>query len=460
MKKNKLAMLTLAAVMTLGCASITTMAAQGWVYENSAWVYYNSSGYKVYNEWQAGADGYYRYIGSNGTMSTNAWVDNDNYYVDSNGIMIYSTWLQVPNDYSDSGYTWYYFNSTGKAIKNQWYEIDSKWYNFDDSGEMQTGWLEDGMYYSGSDGAMRTGWQYLYPEDYDEDDYAYYYYPFEEEEDGKNWYYFSSNGKKVVPDTDDDEIKQKLIGGVYYCLDETGAMMTGWVCITGDESDDITDYRYVDDSGQIRTGWYSVEPPEDLSGEYVYEVEWFYFSSKGVPKAGVDWDEAETSNLSTLNGYTYLFNDYGTPAFGMKKVYYGDDDEYYTYYFGTRAESSMQTGKMTLIDNGVSTTYYFSSTGRGYTGVYDGYLYYKGKIQKADSGSKYDVISMPDGNGYNNYVVSTTGKVMKNADVKDSAGNEYETGSTGILILENDDDDVYGHYTSPEEPDWYAYDYY
>lgn len=445
-------MLALAAVMTLGCASMTTMAAQGWVYENSAWVYYNSSGSKVYNEWQAGADGYYRYIGSNGTMSTNAWVDNDNYYVDSNGIMIYSTWLQVPNDYSDSGYIWYYFNSAGKAIKNQWYEIDGSWYCFDDVGEMQIGWLEDEMYYCGSDGKMVTGWQKLIPYDY-EDDYD-YYYPFAEIDDGMRWYYFTSNGKKVVPDDSDGEIKQKLIEGVYYCLDETGAMQTGWVCTTGDDSDDITDYRYVDESGKVRTGWYSIYPPEDLSGEYEYEVEWFYFSSKGVPRAGESWDDSTTSDLTSISGYTYLFNDYGTPAYGLKKVYYGNDGDYYTYYFGTRSQSSMQTGKHTLMDNGVSTTYYFSSTGRGYTGVYDGYLYYKGKIQKADSGSKYEVISMPNGDEYLNYLVSTTGKVMKNADVKDSDSNEYETSSSGILILENDDDDVYGYYRSPEEPDW------
>jgi len=90
----------------------------------------------------------------------------------------------------------------------------------------------------------------------------------------------------VVPDDSGDEISTKKINGVYYCLAEDGAMQTGWVCVTGDESENIEDYRYVDENGQVRTGWYSVEPPEDLRNNYEYDVEWFYFSNKGVPEVG------------------------------------------------------------------------------------------------------------------------------------------------------------------------------
>lgn len=107
---------------------------------------------------------------------------------------------------------------------------------------------------------MVTGWQRLLPPD-EKDDDSDYSGPYESVDDGKYWYYFSTNGKKVVPDDSGDEISTKKINGVYYCLAEDGAMQTGWVCVTGDESENIEDYRYVDENGQVRTGWYSVEPP-------------------------------------------------------------------------------------------------------------------------------------------------------------------------------------------------------
>ena len=34
---------------------------------------------------------------------------------------------------------------------------------------MEIGWILDDMYYTGSDGVMRTGWQKLYPPDDDDD---------------------------------------------------------------------------------------------------------------------------------------------------------------------------------------------------------------------------------------------------------------------------------------------------
>lgn len=213
-----------------------------------------------YNEWRKGGDGYWRYLNGNGVMAVDSWVDNDDYYVDSNGIMVAGKWLQVPNSDADTGYDWYYFNSTGKCMKERWEKINNNWYYFDDTGLMQTGWVLDDMYYCGSNGVMQTGWQRLAPPDGYEDEEEDNGGPFETEDDGKYWYYFNSNGKKVVPDSDGDNVKQKKINGEYYCLREDGAMQTGWVCVTGDESDSIADYRFVDANGQVRSGWYTAEP--------------------------------------------------------------------------------------------------------------------------------------------------------------------------------------------------------
>ncbi|ETP71091.1 hypothetical protein UYO_2968, partial [Lachnospiraceae bacterium JC7] len=75
-------------------------------------------------------------------------------------------------------------------------------------------------------------------------------------------------------------------------------------------------------------------------------------------------------------------------------------------------------------------TFYAQSNGRGYTGVKDGYLYYNGKLQCADTDCKYMICTV---NG-KDYVVSTSGVVQKNkSSLKDSDGNKVSTNSDGTL---------------------------
>ncbi len=455
MKKKNWAVLALAAVMSLGTAGITAMAASGWVQEGNSWAYYSASGDRQYNVWRQGNDGFWRYLNGNGVMAVDSWVDNDDYYVDSNGIMVAGKWLQVSNADSQSGYDWYYFNSTGRCMRERWEKINNNWYYFGDTGVMQTGWILDDMYYCGDDGVMQTGWQKLYPaEEQYEDDYN--SGPMiDQNDDGRYWYYFGSNGKKVVPDDDGDNIKQKKINGVYYCLAEDGAMQTGWVCVTGDESQDIQDYRYVDSNGQVRVGWYSAEPPEALSSQYEHDVEWFHFNNKGVPTVGPEYGSATSKDLEKINGNTYLFGPNGVPVYGLQRVN-NDYDEagYSSYYFGTREQSCMLKGKFNLDEGGDRRQYYFTNTGRGYTGVHDNYLYYMGKLQMADSGSKYEVFTI----GEKNYVINAAGRIAKNTTVKDRDGVKYKTNSGGVLVKEDDEDVDGGVYSNPEEPDWSAWE--
>ena len=454
MKKTGLAVFALAAVMSLGAVGVTAFAATGWAQEGNNWVYYNNNGSKVTNAWRQAQDGTWRYLESSGAMAADKWVDNDDYYVDSSGIMITNKWLQVANSRKASGYDWYYFGTNGKCLKEKWAQIDGQYRYFGDTGAMETGWVLDNMYYCDDSGVMVTGWKKLTPpEEYqDEDTHT---GPFETVSDGQYWYYFGTNGKKVVPNENGTNVKQKKINGTYYCLREDGAVQTGWVCVTGDESDSIEDYRLVDTDGKVRTGWYSAEPPEYLASQYDHDVEWFYFNSKVVPEVGPAKGSAKTSDLKRINGYTHLFNEYGTPVYGIQKVYTSSNgNEYTAYYFGNYPQSSMLTGKYNITEGGVSWPYYFNSTGKGYTGVYDNCLYYMGKLQKADSGSKYEVFTIPTGNSYKNYVVNTSGKIAKNTTVKDSNGVKYKTNSSGILVKEDDESVAGGDYRSPEEPEW------
>ncbi len=460
MRKRYLATLLLAMLLSVA-AACTAFAAEGWAQENGRWVYYLANGSRLTDGWRTGGDGKWRYLDSYGYMATDSWVDDENYYVDSDGVMLENQWLMAPDSDGDGYYDYYYFSSTGKVVTDKWQNINGNWYHFDDEGVMERGWILDDMYYCDENGVMLTGWQRLYPpEDYDEDDNYSSPSPYDYDyDDGKYWFYFNSSGKKAVADdSSGDEITTKKINGTYYAIDEYGALQYGWVSVTGDDSDDIEDYRFVNNDGTVRTGWYSLEPPEYLSNNYEHDVEWFYFNSRGVPTVGPEEGTATTSDFKKISGNTYLFNEKGNPVYGLQKVYTNkDEDEYSAYYFGTFEQSCLLKGKFTINVGGENETYYFGSNGKGYTGVYNNYLYCRGRLQKADSGSKYMVYSIDKSNdsGYTNYVVNTSGRVAKSTTVKDSDDVKYKTGSNGILQAVDDDYDVANDFfNEPIEPDW------
>lgn len=239
MKKKGFVVLAVAAVLTLGTATMSAWAAEGWAQSGNTWSYYDSNGYKVTNVWKKGADNLWRYLNGNGEMAVNTWVDNT-YYMDSNGILVTDKWMKFQESGS-SEYKWYYFGSSGKAIMDNWSKINNKWYYFDSNGEMQTGWVLDNMYYCGTDGVMRTGWQKLFPpdSDYDPDRMS----PGDEDDDGKRWYYFSDSGKKYMPKETSGDYGTYKIDGVAYCFDSDGALQSGWKNVGVDNADyDIQNY--------------------------------------------------------------------------------------------------------------------------------------------------------------------------------------------------------------------------
>ena len=129
MNKMKLAVLAAAAVMTAGMTAVTSWAAEGWSKQNNTWVYYDSQGYLIRDEWKKGADNQWRYLNGDGVMAVNEWVD-DTYYVDENGLMIANKWLRIASDEEGAvnGYLWYYFDSSGKVETDDWKKIDGYWY--------------------------------------------------------------------------------------------------------------------------------------------------------------------------------------------------------------------------------------------------------------------------------------------------------------------------------------------
>lgn len=435
MKKKGMAIVLASALLSFG-AAVTSYAAQGWVQEGQNWTYRDAYGNKVTDGWARGADNLWRYLNSQGNMALNCWVDDDTYYVDQNGIMATDKWLKVNAD--DFGnYEWYYLGSTGRMISDAWKKISDQYYYFDGDGVMSTGWHEEGenVYYLGSDGAMRTGWQHVVP--YDDDDDDDYFGPMFGDEDGeKKWFYFDSRGRMYKPE--DGDYREKRIDNVWYCFDENGEMQTGWVSLDGNVTD-ITGYKYYAENGARQTGWQLLYAPERVNSYYYDEEQYYYFENDGKPKVGPQEGTGREEDLVRISGITYLFNEYGNPIQGLQKVQIKGDGEYTAYYFGDKSTSSVVTGRRTLTEgDGTNSTFYFTESGtykgRGYTGVRDNYLYYMGKLQRADSYARYEAVSIPTGDNYTTYVVNSSGKVQKNKTVKDGDDNKFKTNSAGALV--------------------------
>ena len=153
MKKNKLKFgLGILTVLAAPIAVDTVVgteahAAQGWVQSGSSWYFYNNQGNAVRNAWQ----GNY-WLGADGKMVTDAWVDNGRYYVGSNGAWVKGA--QKPTEVKKQGWvkeggTWYYYNQS-IMVRNAW--VGNYWLGSD--GSMATNaWVDNGRYYVDADGS-------------------------------------------------------------------------------------------------------------------------------------------------------------------------------------------------------------------------------------------------------------------------------------------------------------------
>ena len=132
-------------------ASSDVLAAQGWVKTGNAWYFYNQNGTLARNTWS----GNY-WLGADGRMVTNAWVDGGRHYVGSNGLWVKGA--QKPDatkpevkkqGWVQNGSAWNYYYQ-GNIVRNAW--IGSYWLGAD--GRMATSsWVDGGRYYVGANGA-------------------------------------------------------------------------------------------------------------------------------------------------------------------------------------------------------------------------------------------------------------------------------------------------------------------
>ena len=202
----------------------------GWIKAGNTWFYYDAQGNQVKNTWV----GSY-WIGSDGKMVTNSWVDGGKYYVGSQGWWVKDA--KKPADaqktpekktgWSKNGNSWYYYDAQGNQIKNAW--VGSYWIGSD--GKMVTDrWVDGGKYYVGSQGwwekdaVKKTGWT----------------------QTGNTWYLYDNEGNIV---------KNRWSGN--YWLGTDGKMVTNsWV--DGGKYYVGADGKWVSDAlkpGETRKGW-------------------------------------------------------------------------------------------------------------------------------------------------------------------------------------------------------------
>ena len=224
-------------------ASSDALAAQGWVKTGNAWYFYNQNGVLARNAW---AGNYW--LGADGKMVTNAWVDNGRYYVDANGAWVKGA--QKPavtqkQGWVQSGGAWYYYYQ-GNVVINAW--VGNYWLGAD--GRMATSsWVDNGRYYVGSNGEWvrnaqkpeekKQGWV----------------------KDSNTWYYYNTDGTLA---------RNKWAGN--YWLGADGRMATNsWV--------DNGRY-YVGSNGEwVR----NAQKPEEKKQGWIKESNtWYYYNTDGT----------------------------------------------------------------------------------------------------------------------------------------------------------------------------------
>ena len=222
-------------------ASSDVLAAQGWVKTGNAWYFYNQNGTLARNAW---AGNYW--LGADGKMVANAWVDNGRYYVDANGAWVKGA--QKPavaqkQGWVQNGSAWNYYYQ-GNIVRNAW--IGSYWLGTD--GRMATNsWIDNGRYYVGANGVWdktvkkpevkKNGWI----------------------KEGNTWYYYE-NGALA---------RNKWVGN--YWLGTDGKMATSsWV---------DNDRYYVDGNG----AWVKdAKRPEVKKNGWVKEGSTWYYYENGA----------------------------------------------------------------------------------------------------------------------------------------------------------------------------------
>ena len=226
-----------------------------------------------------------------------------------------NTIKQIPkleNKWIQSGDKWWYKHADGTYTKDNWEEIDGKWYLFDKDGWMLTGWqrrnnrwyyfnqrgqmqtglqsIGNNLCYFNESGAMQTGWQKV----------------------NNIWYYFNASGYAI---NGWHKINNKWyyfknyqmqtglqsIGNNLCYFNESGAMQTGWQKINNI-------WYYFNVSGYAINGWHKINNKWYYFKNYQMQTGWLEI---GVKKYYLNENGEMVIGRKMIDGVSYLFNNDG-----------------------------------------------------------------------------------------------------------------------------------------------------
>ena len=334
-------------------ASSDALAAQGWVKTGNAWYFYNQNGALTRNDW---AGNYW--LGADGKMVTNAWVDNGRYYVDANGAWVKGA--QKPaaakpvtpkpavaqkQGWVQSGGAWYFYHQ-GQIVRNAW--IGSYWLGAD--GKMATSaWVDNGRYYVGANGAWvkdakkpeapksvekKQGWL----------------------KEGNTWYYFE-NGTLA---------RNKWISSIYWVGADGKMATSAWVdngrYYVGANGAWVKDAKKPEES----------KPAEKKQGWKKEDNAWYYYDNGEVARnkwigdtywVGKDGKMAKSAWVDNGRYYVdssgkwvpdYAKADQNTAALNMPQYYQGDYRwGHKRYGLGTMAQTGCVPTSLAMVFNGL-----------------------------------------------------------------------------------------------------------
>lgn len=390
-------------ICVMGTAGVCQAAPKnGWVKESgrsNGWYYY-VRGEKQCNSWAKSGNDWY-YLGENGEMVTNSFINNDEryitqipddtfadwYYVKADGRMA-TGWQEIeyipqsPSDEKDK--QWYYFGSSGVMYSSAWIQGAASWYYVLEDGTMLTDAVgtelrKNSTYNNEQDnvfnyiytksGALQKGW-------YQDKDTKNWYYC---DADGilyenrwvhleNKWYYLGNDGIMYTNETGTHYGKYGIadVNGEEFCFQTNGAIKTGWVDVDDDRKSEK--WHYFGTNGAHVVNQWSRE-----------NGKWYYLGTAGEMATGFlkrsgngNYSYAAVSEPEAVTAdtvYYYLNPKDGVMLTGALTLYEADGRTVKAeYYFDGDGEMITEEVRY-AVKNGVRTYSYYGSDGKKVTNL-------------------------------------------------------------------------------------------
>ena len=246
---------------------------KGWIREGNAWYFYKNN-QPLRNTWE----GDY-WLGTDGKMVTDSWVDNGRYYVDGTGRYVQNK-KPAHTKPTPSKEKQVEKNSTKPDLipsfkKNGWIQEGKNWYFYKNNQPLRNTW--QGSYYLKSDGKMATS-EWIYDSYYK----AWYYLKSDGSYLRNSWqgsYYLKSDGKMA----DKEWIYDSYYGSWFYLKQGGTYVNNQWYKVNG------LWYSFKSGGYMERNTWkgsYYLKSSGAMAvNEWIYDSyygSWYYLKSNGV----------------------------------------------------------------------------------------------------------------------------------------------------------------------------------